>query len=73
MNAPKPNKRQVTVNRDDLIDAIGSLELRVMDSRQWADEWAAEGDEERALDRRQQAEHYEAVIQRFRQALESQR
>lgn len=58
------------VSRDDLNDAIESLELRAKGCRHWSVQWADDGYPEQSKDRAERAERYDAVAKRLRKALE---
>lgn len=60
---------KVCITRDDAIDAIGSLELRVDRLRESAAMYREEGYADMAERREADAKHYEGVIARFREAM----
>lgn len=60
---------KVCITRDDAIDAIGSLELRVEDLEKWSEFWRKEGQPRQADERREAAERLKGVIERFREAM----
>lgn len=74
-SAKVPEFQPITlqVSRDDLIDAIESLEQRAVLCRGWSRQWAAEGFPGQSKDRAEQAHHYDAVAERLRKALEASR
>lgn len=62
----------VTISRDDAIEAIGALELRMIHNRELVDYYERRGDEKRAAERREAAQRYQDVIARIREAMTAQ-